>query len=81
MKYIIAMSVLILLIALVLHPAHTYCYYAAKLSVELDRADAAIFDSMMECKPDCELVKFEKIWQAREQLYRAWQEEASQCLG
>ena len=57
------------------------CGYVVALSVQLDKADTAIFDSMMECKPHCGLEKYEQIWGARQELYDAWREGAVQCLG
>ncbi len=76
----IAVLALVLIAVLYRNVTLRSCQLATALSVQLDYADNAVFDSMMACKPNCELDTYERVWQARGALYRAWREEAQRCL-
>ena len=80
MKYFVLITIVIaaiIVVAIKIQPCHT----ATVLAVKLDRADTAIFESMMECKPNCKLEEYEKVWEAREYLYSLWRKEVYECLG
>lgn len=76
------------LISLIMIPITSYihatyegpCHKATAYSVELDKADTLIFESMMRCKPNCDLQQFSDAVAAREVLYKAWADAAKECL-